>query len=144
LNVGPKADGTFPKESIDILKEMGEWMKINGEAIYGTKASPFGLFAWGRCTKKESSSSTILYLSVFEWPKDGKLLVPGLTNDVISARLLANGKSLKTQAAKDALIISIPDKQLDPIATVIKIEVKGKVENKLADKKDNMKAGELD
>jgi alpha-L-fucosidase len=46
LNVGPKADGTFPQESIDILKGMGEWMKINGEAIYGTKACPLGLFTW--------------------------------------------------------------------------------------------------
>ena len=53
LNVGPKADGTFPQESIDILKGMGAWMKVNGEAIYGNKGSPFGLFAWGRCTKKE-------------------------------------------------------------------------------------------
>jgi alpha-L-fucosidase len=36
LNIGPKADGTFPQESIDRLAEMGKWMKINGEAVYGT------------------------------------------------------------------------------------------------------------
>ena len=63
LNVGPKADGTFPQESIDLLKGMGEWMKVNGESIYGTKASPFGLFPWGRCTKKENGKNTTLYFS---------------------------------------------------------------------------------
>ena len=144
LNVGPKADGTFPQESVDLLKEMGGWMKVNGEAIYGTKASPFGLFPWGRCTKKESGKNTLLYLSVFEWPKDGKITIPGLKNKVSSAKLLANGQSLKTNSSNQSLIVSVPEKQLDPIATVIKIEVEGKVENNLGSSKDKMKAGELD
>jgi len=85
LNVGPKADGTFPQESIELLKGMGAWMKVNGESIYGTKASPFGLFPWGRCTKKENGQNTLLYFSVFEWPKDGKLSIPGLKNKIVSA-----------------------------------------------------------
>ncbi|HBE40441.1 MAG TPA: hypothetical protein DDW27_04430 [Bacteroidales bacterium] len=53
LNVGPTAEGEFPQHSIDILAEMGKWMKVNGEAIYGTKASRWGLFPWGRCTRKD-------------------------------------------------------------------------------------------
>ena len=144
LNVGPKPDGTFPQESIDLLKGMGEWMKINGEAIYDTKASPFGLFPWGRCTKKESGKNTTLYFSVFEWPKDGKLSIPGLKNEIISAKLLANGAKLKTETNNDAVIINVPGNSLDPNATVIKVEVKGTVENGSAKPKDKMKAGELD
>ena len=132
LNVGPKADGTFPKESVDLLKQMGGWMKVNGEAIYGTKASPFGLFTWGRCTKKESPTTTTLYLSVFDWPKDGKLTIPGLKNEIVSARFLENGKSLKTQTANDAVVIEVPETALNKIATVIKIEVKGKLESRHA------------
>jgi len=144
LNVGPKADGTFPQESIDLLKGMGAWMKINGESIYGTKASPFGTLPWGRCTKKENGKNTILYFTVFEWPKDGKLVIPGLKNDIVSAKLLANSASLKTEKKDDGIIIRLPENPLDVNATVIKVEVKGSVENVLAKPKDKMKAGELD
>ncbi len=124
LNVGPKADGTFPQESIDLLKGLGAWMKVNGESIYGTKASPFGLFTWGRCTKKEKGDKTILYISVFDWPKDGKLFIPGLKNEIVSAKFLANGKILKTEKKEDGVDIIVPEKALDDNATVIKVEVK--------------------
>jgi alpha-L-fucosidase len=144
LNVGPKADGTFPQESIDILKGIGAWMKVNGEAIYDTKASPFGLFTWGRCTQKENGANTNLYISVFDWPKDGKLLIPGLTNDIISAKLLANGTSLSRQKTAEGLAINVPAQAIDPNATVIKLEIKGKVENGSNKPKEKMKAGELD
>lgn len=144
LNVGPKSDGTFPQESIDLLKGMGAWMKVNGESIYDTKASPLGLFTWGRCTKKENGQHTILYFSVFDWPKDGKLLIPGLKNNIASAKLLANSAVLKTETTAEGLIIHLPATTTDPIAAVIKVEVKGTVENASAKPKDKMKAGELD
>lgn len=144
LNVGPKADGTFPQESIDLLKGVGVWMKANGESIYGTKASPFGLFTWGRCTKRESNGNTTLYFSVFEWPKDGKLLIPGLKNEIVSAKLLANGNGLKTEKKEDGLLVSVPEKAIDPIATVIKVEVKGVVDAASLKPKEKMKAGEID
>ena len=144
LNVGPKPDGTFPQESIDLLKGMGDWMKVNGESIYSTTASPFGLFTWGRCTKKENGKNTILYFSVFDWPKDGKLSIPGLKNKIVSAKLLANKAAVKTESNNDGTIINVPEKALDANATVIKVEVKGKVEATVAKPKDKMKAGELD
>ena len=132
MNVGPKADGTIPEESITRLREVGTWMKINGEAIYGTKASPLPILSWGRCTKKESGNNTILYLSVFEWPADGKLVVPGLPNEVVSAKLLSNTSVLKTEKSKandgPAVIILLPSTALDQSATVVRLEVKGKVE----------------
>ncbi|MEO5684634.1 MAG: alpha-L-fucosidase [Chitinophagaceae bacterium] len=141
LNVGPKADGTFPQQSIDLLKEMGVWMKRNGEAVYGTKASPFGLFDWGRCTKKETAKNTILYLSVFEWPKDGKLLVPGLQNKIAAASLLANGAKLKSSQSKEGTLIIVPAQAPDSIATVIKLEVKGHVASQVQHTKEPMKSG---
>ena len=125
LNVGPTAEGAFPQGSVDILKAMGQWMKVNGEAIYGTKASPLGPLSWGRCTRKEAGGNTLLYLSVFDWPSDGKLLVPGLNHTVIGARLLATGATLQTESAGDGLLIHLPARAPDAAASVIRLEVQG-------------------
>jgi len=132
LNVGPTAEGEFPQQSIEILSEMGKWMKVNGEAIYGTKASPWGLFPWGRCTRKDTKNGTSLYFSVFEWPADRKLTIPGMKNSVISATLLANGTRVKTVRTKEGeLIISLPAFSPDPMASVVRVDVRGKVAEKI-------------
>jgi alpha-L-fucosidase len=125
LNVGPKADGTYPQPSIDILKGIGKWMKVNNEAIYATRASPLPKLSWGRCTMKAHNGNTLLYLSVFDWPADGNLLVPEIKNEVLSAALLARGKKLKTTKTGDGLVIQVPKQAPDSIASVIKLEVKG-------------------
>ena len=52
LNVGPTSEGLIPQPSVDRLKEIGDWLRVNGNAIYGTSASPFTSLTWGRCTKK--------------------------------------------------------------------------------------------
>jgi len=67
-----------------------------------------------------------------------------LKNEIIAAKLLANGTKLKTETNNDGLVINVPGNSLDPNATVIKVEVKGTVENGSAKPKDKMKAGELD
>jgi alpha-L-fucosidase len=129
LNVGPTAEGEFPQESIEILKKMGDWMKVNGEAIYGSKASPWGLFEWGRCTRKDIKNGTSLYFSVFSWPADGKLTISGFKNKVTSAKLISTGASVKTNLSGDLLTISLPSAPPDPIATVVRVDVKGIVES---------------
>jgi alpha-L-fucosidase len=131
LNVGPDNLGTFPQESVDILTKMGLWMKVNGEAVYGTTASPWGLFEWGRCTKKEVKNRTLLYFSVFEWPADKKLVIQDFKNKIVSAVLIANGTKLKTSVSKAGILtVVLPDKPLDPVATVIKLEVRGIIDSK--------------
>jgi alpha-L-fucosidase len=145
LNVGPKPDGTFPQESIDRLKDISEWMKINSEAIYDTKASPIEAVKWGRCTRKDSKKGTILYVSVFDWPVDGKLLIPNLNNKVISAKLLSNNKKLNTSYSRDnGLTVNVPINAPDKVASVIKIEVKGKMQTKFSHDSKEMKTGALD
>lgn len=128
LNVGPTAEGEFPPESVEILKEMGKWMKVNGEAVYGTKASPWGIFDWGRCTVKENGNNSILYLSVFDWPAEKVITIDNFNNRISSIRLLATGTPLKYSTGNGRLIIYLPDTAPDPAATVIKAELKGRVE----------------
>ena len=143
LNVGPKADGTFPLESIHILKEMGAWMKVNGEAIYGTKASPLPPVPWGRITRKESGGNTILYLCVFDAPKGGKLLLPGVRNRPLSITVLGGGKT-KAKVEKEGLAIKLPEIQKGSIATVVRLEVKGTVTDQSRLAREKMKAGSVD
>jgi alpha-L-fucosidase len=127
LNVGPKSDGTFPQESIDILKGIGDWMKINSEAIYGTTASPFAPVSWGRITKKESKGNTILYLHVFDWPKDGKLVPPAFANQITGMSLLGSNEKIKVKQENGTAEIKLPDNAPNKIASVIRLEVKGTV-----------------
>lgn len=128
LNIGPKADGTFPQESIDRLKEIGSWMRVNGEAIYSTQASPFIKLNFGRCTQKEVSGGTRLYLHVFDWPKDGKLLLQGILNQPVKSFLLADNKKLKTKKIENGILITVPLKAPDECNSIVVLDVKGKAE----------------
>ncbi len=127
LNVGPTCLGEIPQPSIERLKAVGQWMKVNGESIYATTASPFYHLDWGRCTKKVNDGGATLYLHVFEWPKAGKLLVPGLHNEIRSARLLATDKTLRTTAGEGGVMVEVPAEPLDAIDTVVVLEVKGRL-----------------
>lgn len=130
LNVGPTAEGIFPPESIERLQEIGRWMKVNGEAVYSTQASPFSGLEWGRCTRKETATGTTLYFHVFEWPADGQLRIPGLLNDPVRVRILGTGNAqpVKTGRDEDQLILYLTDTDPDPVATVIAVEIAGRLD----------------
>jgi alpha-L-fucosidase len=130
LNVGPTSEGLIPGPSVERLAAMGRWMKVNREAIYGTEASPFNRLTWGRCTKKVSGKTTTLYLHVFNWPADGRLVVPGLKNPVQKAWLLADSKkkSLATSQTGKGAIVSVPKSAPDAIASTVVLKVKGVLE----------------
>ena len=145
LNIGPKADGEFPQESIERLKQIGDWMKLNGEAVYGTKGSPLSELSWGRCTQKPLENSTILYLCVFDWPKDGKLIMNDFSNKVISCKLLETNAKLNSTVINNTLEIQIPKIMPNKIATVIKLEVAGNViRPQTLNQGKKMKTGALD
>ncbi len=142
LNVGPTSEGLIPGPSVERLKQVGEWMKVNGEAIYGTSASPFRKLPWGRCTQKPGK----LYLHVFDWPKarisssiafgnpkpqevvveaPKGLFVPGLENHVTNAYLLADEDRtpLEVTTDNDGVTVKLPAKAPDKIASVVVLEI---------------------
>ncbi|MEI8288217.1 MAG: alpha-L-fucosidase [Verrucomicrobiota bacterium] len=119
LNIGPKGDGSLTPETVKSFQAIGKWMKVNGEAIYGTTASPFAKLDWGRATRKGQD----IYLIVFDWPKDGKLVVP-LKNKITGARILG-GKKVKATAEDAGVTIQVPAIAPDKIASVIKLTLSG-------------------
>lgn len=143
LNVGPKPDGTFPQESIERLATIGQWMKVNHEAIYATKSSPLQPFDWGRCTMKEHGENTSLYLTVFDWPQNGVITLP-LKHQVLKASFLANGQKIRTENQSGQIRLQVPKQAIDKVATVIKIEVAGKLIQEKTSVAKKMKTGALD
>jgi alpha-L-fucosidase len=124
LNVGPTSEGLIPAPSVQRLKEVGQWMKVNGSAIYGTTPSPFKKLAWGRATQQPGK----LYLHVFDWPADGKLSVP-ISSGVTKAYLLANpSKALSVESNSDGTVVSLPTASPTPYAGVVVLELPGKPE----------------
>jgi alpha-L-fucosidase len=124
LNIGPKGDGSVPFESVQAMQAIGAWMKLNGEAIYATTASPFEKLDWGRCTQKRlPNGKTRLYLHVFDWPKDGRLVVPLANGSRTQARLMAGGKSLLVTAGDKQISIAVGNKAPDKISTVIELDL---------------------
>jgi alpha-L-fucosidase len=128
LNIGPTSEGVFPETSRERLAEIGRWTKVNGSAIYGTTASPFEKeLPWGRCTQKVTRGGTTLYLHVFNWPSDGRLLVPGLGVQPRKVWLLADATrhALAAQSGADGLTISLPAAVPDPISSTVVVRLNG-------------------
>jgi len=122
LNIGPTAEGEILPQARQCLEKFAVWMKSNSEAIHGTTASPFTALPFdGRCTQKPGK----LYLHVFAWPKDGKLLVP-VTNNVKRTYLLASpNETLATANGGRGVELSLPAVAPDPIASVVVMEIEG-------------------
>lgn len=139
LNVGPDAQGRIPQQSLDRLKDIGAWMRVNGDAIHGTQAGPaFPDIPWGRVTRRDielpdGKSVTRMFFHVFEWPADGKLVIPELYSEPVSAYLLSDPSgNLKFSRVLTpdggSLVIEVPSKAPDPIATVIAADFTGMVD----------------
>ena len=117
LNVGPTPEGTIQPEFQERLLQIGAWLKVNGDSIYGTTFGPLQDLAFGRSTSK----GNIVYLHVFDMPKD-TLEVKGLRAK--SVNLLDGGKPLQFKQAADGIAIDVAGIKTDPYATVIAVKTK--------------------
>ncbi|MCG2660636.1 MAG: alpha-L-fucosidase [Kiritimatiellae bacterium] len=115
LNVGPQPDGTIPVESVKRLREIGRWMKVNGEAIYGSQRADWDSGTAGVVTRKGKKD----YLIVHWWPGT-ELALPAIPNGIRSAYMLATGKKVKLERRGRRLILTgLPAKTPDEMSTVI-------------------------
>ncbi|RLE96381.1 MAG: alpha-L-fucosidase, partial [Thermoprotei archaeon] len=120
LNVGPRADGTFPPEAIERLAEIGRWMRVHGESIYGTKPCPFTCSV-GVFTAKGNKA----YLHALMWP--GKTItIARVGNSVSSAYILTTGEEVRfRQEGSRVILEGLPLLPPDPLDTVIVLELDG-------------------
>ncbi len=126
LNVGPRADGTFPPEAVARLRAIGAWLAVHGEAIHGTTASVFDALPFGRCTTRLGARTSRLYLHLFESPPGGELRLPGLGSRVRRAFPLATpAVSLAVQRDGAEVRIAAPVEVAAPRPWVIAVDVDG-------------------
>ena len=123
LNVGPTAEGIIPEPSVKILREVGAWLRINGESIYGAKAGPIDTRPDEpyRFTAKPGR----LYAHILAWPWDGELRLKGVKNRVSRAYLLADqsGGELEFEQKGSEVKLHLDQKPVDPIDNVVVLEM---------------------
>jgi alpha-L-fucosidase len=121
LNVGPTAEGIIPPDSVAVLKQIGDWLKTNGTAIYGSKRGPFDYLPWGWSTLHDDT----LYLLVFDWPHDGQLKLPANVPADRAWLPSAPDKNLAIQYAGDRTLIAVPAQSPDPNVSVVAVHLTG-------------------
>jgi len=126
LNCGPKPDGTIRKEEVVRLKAIGEWLKVNGESIYGSQRCPFGAGMLGLATAKGDNA----YIHIFRWPTQGEACLVNIKNKIKKAIILQTGQECEvvSASAHRTYIKGLPKRPPHPYDTVIKLELDGKPE----------------
>jgi alpha-L-fucosidase len=141
LNIGPDSKGNVPSAEIERLQQVGKWLAVNGDAIYGTHATLFGSEAGSFSTTEKdedgkpkfiptwnwrsTTKDDTIYIELFTWPT-GSFHLDKLPRTVTSAYLLADQskKPLKITKSAGGIDISLPSQALDPIATVLVLKTK--------------------
>jgi alpha-L-fucosidase len=141
LNVGPRADGIIPEPSQYVLRSAGAWLKVNGEAVYGAGPTPFGEeLGEPSGTGAKDVRGQPLVLARTEWrvtTKPGKLYftffaeprapfeLPAMENAVKRVYQLADGAPVPFATKGGTTVLNIPRPILDPMATVVVVEIDG-------------------
>ena len=145
LNIGPRADGTIPDTVQNILLDVGAWLKVNGEAIYGTRpwtvygegptqvaAGAFQDTATQRYTAQDfrfTQKNGILYAIELGWPANHEAVIHSLTpaafknqKQISSIYLLGSEGNLKFEQSSDGLHVHLPDQPVGKLAYALRIE----------------------
>ena len=116
LNVGPMPSGEIEPRQVARLKEMGHWLKRNGESIYGTRGGPLKPGQWGVSTHRDDT----VYLHVLSWPVGDVLRLPALPGRIVNSSLLTGGTVRVTQTAQD-VEVRLDPKHRQEIDTIVRL-----------------------
>lgn len=131
LNIGPMASGQIPEESVYLLKEVGKWVHLNAEAVYGTKRTPFSVdFDWGKASQK----GNVIYLYLFH--REEHLEIFGIRNHIKKAILIGEeNQEVRVEEQHNngldehMVTLTIPESK-NPYMDVIKLKLDGTVDVK--------------
>ncbi|MCE5185926.1 MAG: alpha-L-fucosidase [Planctomycetaceae bacterium] len=124
MNIGPMGNGQFAPEDIAILSAIADWMKYYKHTVISAVRSPLPLQNWGAVTRKENT----LYLHVFEWPADQKLVLAGLKNKLVSVEMLNKDKKEPLAFSRVNPMdtrIALPKNAPDSMDSVIEVVFEG-------------------
>lgn len=119
FNVGPQPDGLIEPRQVERLKEMGAWLRKNGEAVYGTRGGPWKPSSHMVSTRKGNR----IYLHLLG-KIEGPVRVPSLPIAIRSAKLL-HGPALQTRTDGESLAFEIPADSWDAIDTIVELTIEG-------------------
>lgn len=127
LNIGPRANGEVPYEIAQRLEEMGQWLLVNGNSIYGAQAFDLdkNMHDWGNITcKKLKDGKTLIFLHVYNWPLNKKLPVTGIKSKPTTVYLLADKQKEALNFNFNNVItnIDLPEKQPDNYISTVVLE----------------------
>jgi alpha-L-fucosidase len=117
LNVGPMPNGQIEGKQVDRLKEIGDWMKLNGESIYGTRGGPFKPEKWGATTSKGNK----IYIHVLK-PKGKKIELPPLDDKIMKCQFL-HGEEVIFSQTKKGIAIDLSNLKEDIVDHIIVLEL---------------------
>src|SRR5438094_6910385 len=141
LNVGPMADGIIPQPSQDILRTVGRWLQVNGEAVYGAGPTPFGdelgepsargakdvrgdALVYPQIQWRVTTKPGKLYFTFFDEPR-APFPLPPMKNAVKRAYRLADKAAVEMKVENGRAVLNIERPILDPMATVVVVEYDG-------------------
>ena len=117
LNVGPMPTGMIEPRQAAILKQIGDWLQVNGEAVYALEGGPYKPAGWGACTSRDQT----LYFHVLSW-HDVPEWFPPMDARVVKAELL-NGAAVPFEQSAEGLRFLVPEAQRDALNTLIKVTI---------------------
>ncbi|SRR5579871_2554761 len=114
LNIGPRPDGTIQPEAIQRLRTIGDWLRVYGRTIYGTRGGPVSPRSWGATTRRGDT----VFVHVLDWP-DRTLSLPPLGARVSRASSLPGGAAVAFAESRDGLTLTLPPPTDEPDRVIV-------------------------